>query len=119
MINLVVPILLIVSIIFHVSLTSHQPCWSHITWVWTREETFSTISKFVSDEFVQCRYRACRLVAKTFDSNAHLLNNDDLPLISETYIHLLIASFMLTLSSSQRCIFQHTQHSHSQCPITW
>jgi hypothetical protein len=45
---------------------------------------------FFVDEVVQPGSGTRRLVAKAFDSKANLLSEDELPSISETYVHLLI-----------------------------
>ena len=57
------------------------------------------------DELLQPGNGARRLVAKAFDHKANILSNEDLPSTSETYVHLLIASFMLTLTLSQKDSF--------------
>jgi hypothetical protein len=60
---------------------------------------------FFADELYKCGYGARQLVIKAFDNKAHLLHDDELPSTSETYVHLLITPFMLTLSLPQKDAF--------------
>jgi hypothetical protein len=60
----------------------------------------SNSQRFFVDELSQPGSGAKRLVANAFNPQAHLLNDDELPSCSETYVHLLIASFLLTLTMS-------------------
>ena len=60
---------------------------------------------FFIDELSQPGSGAKRLVANSFNPQAHLLRDDELPSSSETYVHLLIASFLLTLTTSQKHTF--------------
>jgi hypothetical protein len=55
---------------------------------------------FFADEIIKSGYAAHHLAAKAFDNKAHLLTDEELSSPSETYVHLLIASFMITLSLS-------------------
>jgi hypothetical protein len=61
--------------------------------------------RFFYDELSQPGSRAKRLVANAFNSQSYFLNDDELPSSSETYVHLLIASFLLTLTISQKHTF--------------
>jgi hypothetical protein len=60
---------------------------------------------FFVDELVQPGSGARRIVAKAFDSKANLSSEDESPSISETYVHLIIVSFLLTLTLSQKDTF--------------
>jgi hypothetical protein len=62
---------------------------------------------FFADELCKSGVGARHLVAQAFGNKAHLLTDKELPSTSETYVHLLIALFMLTLSLSQKDAFSN------------
>jgi hypothetical protein len=49
------------------------------------------------NELAQPGFGSRRLVAQAFDGKASMLEDSELPSISETYVHLLISAFLLTL----------------------
>jgi hypothetical protein len=63
------------------------------------------LAAFFGDELAQPGFGARKLVAKAFDGTSSMLGDSELPSIRETYVHLFISAFLLTLSLSQKDTF--------------